>query len=454
MRFGPKRKEKLKDRKKKPFETSTFCWTEWETDASGAIVGKFVVTVPPIRPLDKADDATARNEHDRKYYDEADEVRNQVYKYLKSDDAKRTMGASVEQVFAHVDKKVVKVRGLELENSKVFLAWASEEHWETEISGEQEYKLLSAIGSGRHLVRSIKPHDTVEVWLLEKNKYNSWQFRAPRWLCCLCDSWAPEPMCIHEGRDLCVAAKMKMKKVVDRAVKAAADKDVTVYRELDTVLELARQADALKNVPQIEVGEIKMQPMRVLGNVPVRLKPNLLLGGLEFIHPLVPLTVKSSLLDMPVRDQWRFFYSGSKTNPIPPQLRKFAHRFLVGFVLFSVLCFGQIYGGKDAVSNRLLLMMLFFFGVAALRAFFLEQYSDWFARRVVRRMRFSASIPPPKFESSFGLHVRVRHAGALVHFFTRCSDVRRVFLGRVTPYCAGGRHGWVVYSVVPTAHRR
>ena len=48
------------------------------------------------------------------------------------------------------------------------------------------------------------------------------------------------------------------------------------------------------------------------------------------------------------------------------------------------------------------LMMLFFFGVAALRAFFLEQYSDCFARRVVHRMRFTASIPTPKFEFSLG----------------------------------------------------
>ena len=198
----------------------------------------------------------SRNEWDRKYewdrlyYDEADEARKQVDNYLKSDDAKRTMSASVEQVFAHVDKKVVNVRGFELKNSKVFLAWASEEHWETEINCQQEYKLLSAIGTGRHLVRSIKPHDTVEVWLLEKSNCNSWQFRAPRWLCCLCDSWAcfccqpPELMCIHEGR-LCVTAEMKMKKVVDRAVKAAADKDVTEHREIDTDFDMIKQADAL-----------------------------------------------------------------------------------------------------------------------------------------------------------------------------------------------------------------
>ena len=56
----------------------------------------------------------------------------------------------------------------------------------------------------------------------------------------------------------------------------------------------------------------------------------------------VSVSEKSILLDMPERDQWQFFHSRSNTNPIPPQLRKFAHRFLMGSVLFSVLCFGQI----------------------------------------------------------------------------------------------------------------
>ena len=168
----------------------------------------------------------------------------------------------------------------------------------------------------------------------------------------------------------------------------------------------------------------------------------------------VSVSEKSSLLDMPEKDQWQFFHSGSNTNLIPPQLRKFAHRFLVGFILFSVLCFGQIYGGKGAVLNRLLLMMLFFFGVAALRAFFLEQYSDWFARRVVHRMRFTASIPTPKFESSLGSRFGFVMLVILFIFLPRCSDVRRVFLGRATPHSAGGRHGWFVGCAGPTAHRR
>ena len=63
----------------------------------------------------------------------------------------------------------------------------------------------------------------------------------------------------------------------------------------------------------------------------------------------VSVSEKSSLLDMPERDQWQFFHSGSNTNPIPPQLRKFAH--------------------------RLLLMMLFFFGVA---------WSSWLVCRLCR----------------------------------------------------------------------
>ena len=142
MRFWSKKEREVEISEEKPFETSTFCWTEWETDASGAIVATFVVTVPPTSPLHKADHATSRNEWERLYYDEVEAAKNQVDKYLKTDDAKRTMGASVEQVFAHVDKTVVNVRGLELKNSKVCLAWASEEHWETEINGQQEYKLL------------------------------------------------------------------------------------------------------------------------------------------------------------------------------------------------------------------------------------------------------------------------------------------------------------------------
>ena len=51
--------------------------------------------------------------------------------------------------------------------------------------------------------------------------------------------------------------------------------------------------------------------------------------------------------------------------------------------------------------------MLFFFGVAALRAFFLEQYRGWFARKVVHHMRFTASIPTPKLESSLGFRFGV-----------------------------------------------
>ena len=46
-------------------------------------------------------------------------------------------------------------------------------------------------------------------------------------------------------------------------------------------------------------------------------------------------------------------------------------------------------------------MMFFFFGVTALRAFFLEHHSDWFAQRVLHRMRFTADIPKPNLESLF-----------------------------------------------------
>ena len=344
----------------KPFHLGTFSWTEWETEeASGAITGTFAVELPPVKPLDKADDEAdlvARSDLDRKYYDQADEARKQVDEYLKSDDAKRTMSASVEEVLAHVDKKVVKVQGLELKHSKVYLAWANEEHWETELTnqntgrretccGEEQrtIKLSSSNLAGRHLVRTIKPYDTVEVWLVEKNWYYRWQCRAPRWLCCLCDSWmcfcckAAESVTDSGGQNLSVSAKMIMKKV-DRAVKAAADEDVIVHRELDTETEFAKQADALQKVPLVEVGELKMKPIRILGNIAVKTKPKLLLGGLEFIHPLVPLKMNSSLLDMPTRDHWRFYYSRDKTNPVPPQMRKFVQRFVLGLILFSVLC--------------------------------------------------------------------------------------------------------------------
>ena len=50
-----------------------------------------------------------------------------------------------------------------------------------------------------------------------------------------------------------------------------------------------------------------------------------------------------------------------------------------------------------------------------------------------------------------GLQVRVRHAGALVHF-SPLHNVTRVFLGKATPHSAGDRHGWFVSCVGPTAH--